>query len=881
MEFIKVGKDGRGLAGAISKALLVLSLTTAGSVASAQPQDHQRIHVPPGGLREALDTLAMTTGITLLYPPRLVAGKTTAGTLGHTSPAYALQRLLDGTGLMARRVGEATFTLVHAVAPGNGVSSPTVEQVETSRTPDEPRAVDLGGMSVTGTRVRGGRLSSPVLTITAEDIHQAGFSNLGDLIRAVPQNFSGGQNPGVPSLGYSGAGIQNQNITGGSALNLRGLGPDATLSLLNGRRMAYGGLSQAVDVDAIPIDAIDRVEILLDGASAIYGTDAVGGVGNVVLKRGFNGASAGAFFGGASRGGMATRQYTASVGETWMGGGLIAAFKDARVDPIFARQREYAREMRSRTTLHPGSSLKSGLVSIHQDVGAKGEARMDVVHATREQHYSLVSPEGHTNDVKAETLTTFFAPEVRMPLPGDWSIALSATRTRSDHLQYQRRTNSGGDVGALAVHDCYCNAGGIYEVSANGRVFAVAGRDLQLAAGLGYRTSSFRHRNEMASVPTASGDESNRFAYLEAILPERPELGGGQTVNRTSLTVALRGEDYEGFGGVIAPKLGLTYGPRADLTLKASWGRSFKAPTLYQRHLPSYVTLANPEHFGGTDYADEATVLVAAGGNPDLDPEQARTWSASLAIHPQRYPELEAELTFYGIDYKHRAIEPVASFAEALANPIYSRFVDHAPPLEALERRVAEAAVLYNFTDRQYDPEDVMALLDLRYTSVARQRLKGIDLTASYDVELASSRLELQAVAAWLRSSQEGIDRRQSFDLAGTVSNPPRFTGRLGGAWSSSGWSVSAFVNHKGGVEDVSNDEKSGSFTTVDVALQLGPTVLAGAQDFEFALGAWNLFDRAPPRTRPWLPGYAPPYDATNYSPVGRYLGIKLSKRWK
>src|SRR5690606_39717167 len=66
-------------------------------------------------------------------------------------------------------------------------------------------------------------------------------------------------------------------VTGGSSLNLRGLGPDATLTLLNGRRMAYSGFVQAVDIGAIPVEAVDRVEIVADGASAIYGSDAVGG----------------------------------------------------------------------------------------------------------------------------------------------------------------------------------------------------------------------------------------------------------------------------------------------------------------------------------------------------------------------------------------------------------------------------------------------------------------------------------------------------------------------------------------------------------------------------------------------------------------------------
>ena len=119
----------------------------------------------------------------------------------------------------------------------------------------------------------------------------------------------------------AGAGNANQNITGGSSLNLRGLGADATLTLLNGRRMAYGGFTQSVDISAIPLEAVERIEIVADGASAIYGSDAVGGVGNVVLRREFDGVSAGARFGRASQGGLGTREYNLTAGTTWTAAG--------------------------------------------------------------------------------------------------------------------------------------------------------------------------------------------------------------------------------------------------------------------------------------------------------------------------------------------------------------------------------------------------------------------------------------------------------------------------------------------------------------------------------------------------------------------------------
>src|SRR3546814_1169597 len=110
------------------------------------------------------------------------------------------------------------------------------------------------------------------------------------------------------------------------------------------------------------------------------------------------------------------------------------------------------------------------------------------------------------------------------------------------------------------------------------------------------------------------------------------------------LTAAVRSEDYDSFGSVTTPKLGLIYSPGADFTLKASWGRSFKAPTLFQRFSSKNAYLdAPPSRFGGTGYDDDATVLSTSGGNRNLAPERARSWTAALAFHPAAIQGLEAE----------------------------------------------------------------------------------------------------------------------------------------------------------------------------------------------------------------------------------------------
>ncbi len=155
-----------------------------------------------------------------------------------------------------------------AVALSGAVGAQEVtRKTDSDKQPTDPRqddlstqsAVQLDTVQVTGTRIKGGTTPSPVITIDSTRIREEGFTDLGEVIRSLPQNFGGGQNPGVAVGATAGAGgLANQNVTGGSALNLRGLGPDATLTLLNGRRLSYGGFVQAVDISAIPIEAVDR-----------------------------------------------------------------------------------------------------------------------------------------------------------------------------------------------------------------------------------------------------------------------------------------------------------------------------------------------------------------------------------------------------------------------------------------------------------------------------------------------------------------------------------------------------------------------------------------------------------------------------------------------
>ncbi len=835
--------------------------------------------LPAGRLATALDALGQQSGLRLDYPPALVAGKQGRAVHGRMSWREALDRLLQGRDLAYRQTNDTTIVITRAqesTGPDNRSAS---AHPATTASPTTPAVSNLSTVTVTGTRIRGGTTPSPVITIGSEQIQQEGFADLGEVIRSVPQNFSGGQNPGVSSGGFSGAGQANQNVTGGSSLNLRGLGPDATLTLLNGHRMAYGGFSQAVDISAIPVEAVDRIEIVPDGASAIYGSDAVGGVGNVILKRDFEGATIGARYGGATGGGLFTREYTATGGTQWNSGGFIATYKDASVDPVYAADRSYTEYLGPPTTIYPGSELKSGLLSAHQSLGDTVELTLDALRSKRDQsyYYDYLG----VNHLSDATTTTLISPGVEWWLPHDWTLSFNGTWGRDADHERQIKLAPATGVSTFLVNDCYCNDSRTYELSVEGPLFELPGGDVRLAAGAGYRKNAYWQYSYTTGARTTHGTESARSAYAEIDVPVIGASQGVPGVRQLSLTAAVRREDYSSFGGVTTPKVGLIYSPNDDFTAKASWGRSFKAPTLLQVNQGQVAQLGVPGSFGGTGYPDDAMVVRVGGGNPDLKPERARSWTASLGYHPEALPGLDLDLTGFDIDYTHRVVQPITNYAQVLGNPVFAQVVDYQPSAADLQR-IISTAKFYNFTGVPYDPDNVVAIIYGNYVNVARQKIRGADLSGSYRFDLGTGRLTFRGSSSWIDSSQQNTATQSSFDLSGTLFNPARIRSRAGVVWEQGSFTTSAFANYTGGVTNTANGEKTASFTTFDAVLRYASHQPAGAlSGVEVTLSVQNLLDRPPPMYTPSAyADYTPPYDSTNYSAIGRFVSLSVSKHF-
>lgn len=202
--------------------------------------------------------------------------------------------------------------------------------------PSTARTLDT--VNVTGSRIRRAEVEgpAPVTVITAEDISKQGFSNVWESLGTLTQ-FTGSALNETDQLGSS---------PNGQYVNLRGLGPGYQLILLNGKRMAeyaqsYGSNGNAVSLGSIPAAAIERIEVLSGGASAIYGSDAVAGVINIITKTDFNGDSL------SVRGGTTTRGGGDNTLLQWVGGrssdrwSLTYALERLDRDSIVASERDF------------------------------------------------------------------------------------------------------------------------------------------------------------------------------------------------------------------------------------------------------------------------------------------------------------------------------------------------------------------------------------------------------------------------------------------------------------------------------------------------------------------------------------------------------------
>lgn len=230
-----------------------------------------------------------------------------------------------------------------SIAIAQDASDTEAAEEKASANSEAPTTLDK--VQVVGSRIKRAEIEgpAPVVVITRDDIDREGFQTVSDMLQTLTQNTSGSFTGDLAVTGFT----PNAQV-----VNLRGMGPGYTLTLINGRRPAmypvtYNRDNNVVNVRAIPSSIVERVEVLTGGASAIYGSDAVAGVVNIVLRENFDGQQVRLNFGTTQEGGgdMGNIEYTGgATGDRWS---ATWALQTGATEPVFGFQRDFMADNRN------------------------------------------------------------------------------------------------------------------------------------------------------------------------------------------------------------------------------------------------------------------------------------------------------------------------------------------------------------------------------------------------------------------------------------------------------------------------------------------------------------------------------------------------------
>jgi len=255
-------------------------------------------------------------------------------------------------------------TLLTGIALGGIATSQPVAAQQQSQ--DEPTQEEK--VVVTGSRIKKVDINNltPILSISREDIDKQGYANVKDLIDGLTQN-TGGTMDNAFTFGFT---------PGASSVNLRGIGFGHTLVLIDGRRLpiypiGINGTSNFVDLSSIPMAFVERVDVLTDGASAVYGSDAVSGVINVITRKDIEGISMNYRYGDSTEGGYQNHRFNLLTGARNGDTQIDLIFDIWTQEALWASQRDYAKSDVSnpRGTYSGGGSSFIGFTSgnVYQD----------------------------------------------------------------------------------------------------------------------------------------------------------------------------------------------------------------------------------------------------------------------------------------------------------------------------------------------------------------------------------------------------------------------------------------------------------------------------------------------------------------------------------
>ncbi|KRG43415.1 ligand-gated channel [Stenotrophomonas pictorum JCM 9942] len=761
----------------------------------------------------------------------------------------------------------------------------------------------LDTVIVTGTRVADRTVAesqSPIDIITPEVLQSTGTSELATaLSRALPSlNFP------RPALTDGTSGIR--------PAQLRGLSPDQVLVLVNGKRRhtsaminvngSIGRGSAAVDINAIPIAAIERVEVLRDGASAQYGSDAIAGVVNIVLKGSGEGGSLAVDAGQYSAGDGAKYQLSGDTG---------VSFADGRGKLHLAGQVSQQDES-NRAGPYRGTTPNTGnFPAIGQTTFIVGDPRVDASAASANLSFAFTDNiSGYANALLGNRDITSFAfyrspnhsgqgallaqvyPDGYVPqinqyskdrslvagVKGNtesgwtWDVSLNHGENTLDFhtrnsINYSLGVNSPSSFydGTLKYQQDIVNAD-LTKSLDWGLAYPVT-----LSFGGEYRREKWEQTAGQLESYTGSGAQGfGGFTPINAVDADRHNYAvyaglEADLTEKFSAGLTGRYEDYSDFGDKFSGKLSARYAFTDKVALRATASSGFRAPSLAQQSYQAVTsTIINGVFVERGTFPTTSTAAQVLGASP-LKAESSTSYSVGLVLQP--VDRLYLTVDAYQIDIDDRIVLSTNITTNAAANALLA------------------GLGLPQVTAFSY------------FTNGMDTRTRGVDAVSSYTLPLAASSLELTAAYSYNETEVKkflaspavfgSLGITQSLigrDEIGRIEDSyPRDKAILSGTWRSDRWELGLSATRYGSFT-VRNSATAARDQTYDAKWVLDASAsFKPSEQWKLTLGADNLLDTYPERTADLQNSTWGMLPYSNYSPFGfngAYVYGRISYTW-
>lgn len=831
----------------------------------------KQINIQARDAEKALMELGRQANIQVMTESGTVRGRQLNPISGKYTPAEALKKMIAGSDLVVRQVAANVFSVMpeqkayqdaptnERTAPGSratGVEEKSLDSGDTEQSSSED-------IVVTGTLIKGiAPVGTNVIGLSTKTITQSGATNAQQLLAQVPQvsNFFNGTPAPNGDFTFPGATPVIRNLPG----------INSTLTLLNGRRLVNLGVIQAAgDPGALPVSVMERVEVVPDGGSATYGSDAVGGTINFIPRRRFDGVQFDGSYGFADD--YSQKYLSGLAGKDWGSGSAYVAYAFNRNDAIFGRDRGYVSQYRASkggndfrsancalpnaivngisyagpdftagqnrcdtsddTSIFPEQTRHSVFAFLTQDLtpnlrfenqvyfsGFKSTAYRDQVSTTvtidssnpyfrtvgtgdiQTVQFAYDPAWGSTRTTRTKTTQWGLSPKFTLKLPQSWQIEMGGNYGRG-YVQFNAQTlNAVAQSEAVAatdpalalnpyniaatnpdvlarIHDYESYATSKTELAearivASGALATIAGGDIRLALGSEYHHESMGVRNTQA--PVGEGQKSQLFvgkrnvvsAFGELVIPIIGSENAFTGAQKLTLSGAARYDHYDDVGDTINPKVGVTWMPFNALTIRGNYGTSFNAPQLGDTTAAAdtraqvFNTWGNLDPNASLSDAQRRTVLIA-GGNVNLKPQTADTFSIGADLRPAMAPGLTISATYYAIKFKNLiSITPV--FDRNIFLPAFAKYITINPTLEQARQLLAGFRLdgIASVEDLYANGQSPYMIADARRYNLGIQKTQGIDYNVAYDRDTNFGSINLSVAGSYtlVRSDQPFAD---------------------------------------------------------------------------------------------------------------------------